>query len=54
VASAVSKSRLSKALSVPVALLAHYASGGERPWLAGQTYLEPFPAALRLRHSVPR
>lgn len=47
-------SRLSKALSVPVALLAHYASGGELPWLAGQTYLEPFPAALRLRHSVPR
>ncbi len=24
------------------------------PWLAGQTYLEPFPAALRLRHPVPR
>ena len=24
------------------------------PWLAGQTYLEPFPAALRLRHTVPR
>jgi uncharacterized protein YbgA (DUF1722 family)/uncharacterized protein YbbK (DUF523 family) len=41
-------------LSVPVALLAHYASGGELPWLAAQTYLEPFPAALRLRHSVPR
>ena len=41
-------------LSVPVALLAHYASDGELPWLAGQTYLEPFPAALRLRHSLPR
>jgi len=41
-------------LSVPVAILAHYASGGELPWLAGQSYLEPFPAALRLRHSVPR
>ncbi len=41
-------------LSVPVAILAHYASGGELPWLAGQTYLEPFPAALRLRHSIPR
>jgi hypothetical protein len=27
---------------------------GELPWLAGQSYLEPFPAALRLRHSVPR
>jgi uncharacterized protein YbgA (DUF1722 family)/uncharacterized protein YbbK (DUF523 family) len=41
-------------LSVPVAILAHYASDGELPWLAGQTYLEPFPAALRLRHTVPR
>ena len=41
-------------LSVPVAILAHYASDGELPWLAGQAYLEPFPAALRLRHSVPR
>ena len=41
-------------LSVPVALLAHYASDAELPWLAGQTYLEPYPAALRLRHHVPR
>jgi uncharacterized protein YbgA (DUF1722 family) len=39
-------------LSVPVALLAHYASGGDLPWLAEQTYLAPFPAALRLRHAV--
>jgi uncharacterized protein YbgA (DUF1722 family)/uncharacterized protein YbbK (DUF523 family) len=39
-------------LSVPVALLAHYASGGGLPWLAEQTYLAPFPAGLRLRHSV--
>jgi uncharacterized protein YbgA (DUF1722 family)/uncharacterized protein YbbK (DUF523 family) len=39
-------------LSVPVALLAHYASGGELPWLAAQTYLRPFPGALRLRHCV--
>ena len=39
-------------LSVPVALLAHYASGGELPWLAEQTYLAPFPAGLRLRHAV--
>jgi uncharacterized protein YbgA (DUF1722 family)/uncharacterized protein YbbK (DUF523 family) len=39
-------------LSVPVALLAHYASDGHLPWLAGQTYLRPFPAALRLRHGV--
>jgi len=39
-------------LSVPVALLAHYASGGELGWLASQTFLRPFPGALRLRHSV--
>jgi uncharacterized protein YbgA (DUF1722 family)/uncharacterized protein YbbK (DUF523 family) len=39
-------------LSVPVALLAHYASGGDLPWLAEQTYLSPFPAGLRLRHAV--
>jgi len=39
-------------LSVPVALLAHYASGGELPWLAAQTFLAPFPAELRLRHAV--
>ena len=39
-------------LSVPVALLAHYASGGEFGWLAEQTYLRPFPWGLRLRHSV--
>ena len=41
-------------LSVPMAILAHYASDGALPWLAGQTYLEPYPAALGLRHSVPR
>jgi len=39
-------------LGVPVALLAHYASGGDFPWLAEQTYLSPFPAGLRLRHAV--
>jgi uncharacterized protein YbgA (DUF1722 family)/uncharacterized protein YbbK (DUF523 family) len=39
-------------LSVPVALLAHYASGGGLPWLAEQTYLRPFPAGLRLRHGI--
>jgi uncharacterized protein YbbK (DUF523 family)/uncharacterized protein YbgA (DUF1722 family) len=39
-------------LSVPVALLAHYASSGQWPWLAEQTFLAPFPAGLRLRHSV--
>jgi uncharacterized protein YbgA (DUF1722 family) len=39
-------------LSVPVALLAHYAGGGDLPWLAEQTFLAPFPAELRLRHAV--
>ena len=39
-------------LSVPVALLAHYASGGDLPWLETQTFLAPFPAELRLRHAV--
>jgi uncharacterized protein YbgA (DUF1722 family) len=39
-------------LSVPVALLAHYASGGDFPWLAEQTYLSPFPQGLKLRHAV--
>ena len=38
----------------PLAILAHYASDGELPWLAEQSYLAPFPAALRLRHSLPR
>jgi uncharacterized protein YbgA (DUF1722 family)/uncharacterized protein YbbK (DUF523 family) len=33
-------------LSVPVALLAHYASGGDFPWLAEQTYLRPYPPGL--------
>jgi uncharacterized protein YbgA (DUF1722 family)/uncharacterized protein YbbK (DUF523 family) len=41
-------------LSVPVALLAHYASSGDFPWLAGQTFLRPFPGELRLRHSVAK
>jgi uncharacterized protein YbbK (DUF523 family)/uncharacterized protein YbgA (DUF1722 family) len=39
-------------LRVPVALLAHYASDGYLPWLAGQTYLEPFPPGLRPRHAL--
>ena len=39
-------------LSVPVALLAHYASGGDLPWLESQTFLAPYPAELRLRHAV--
>jgi uncharacterized protein YbbK (DUF523 family)/uncharacterized protein YbgA (DUF1722 family) len=37
-------------LSVPVALLDRYASDGDLPWLAEQTYLAPFPAGLR--HAV--
>jgi uncharacterized protein YbgA (DUF1722 family)/uncharacterized protein YbbK (DUF523 family) len=37
-------------LSVPVALLAHCADG-DLPWLAEQTYLAPFPAGLRRRHT---
>src|SRR5271165_2087117 len=37
-------------LSVPIALLAHYALS--LPWLAEQTYLKPFPPDLRLRHAV--
>ena len=41
-------------LSVPIAILAHYASDCGLPWLATQTYLQPFPPGLRLRHSVPR
>ena len=39
-------------LGVPVALLAHYTAGGDLPWLAKQTYLQPFPAELRLRHAL--
>jgi uncharacterized protein YbgA (DUF1722 family)/uncharacterized protein YbbK (DUF523 family) len=39
-------------LSVPVALLEHHAGDGTLPWLAAQTYLRPFPAELRLRHTV--
>ncbi len=39
-------------LSVPVALLAHYASSGDLPWLESQTFLAPFPAELRPRHAV--
>lgn len=39
-------------LSVPVALLAHHASGSTLPWLAAQTYLQPFPADLHPRNHV--
>lgn len=33
-------------LSIPIALLTHHALGDARPWLIGQTYLDPFPAGL--------
>ncbi len=39
-------------LSVPIALLAHHASGDGLGWLAEQTYLRPFPGSLRLRHAL--
>jgi uncharacterized protein YbgA (DUF1722 family) len=39
-------------LSVPVALLSHYASGGEFGWLAEQAFLRPFPAGLRPHHAA--
>jgi uncharacterized protein YbgA (DUF1722 family)/uncharacterized protein YbbK (DUF523 family) len=37
-------------LSVPVTLLRHHAGGCCAGYLAGQTYLDPFPAALGLRN----
>jgi uncharacterized protein YbgA (DUF1722 family)/uncharacterized protein YbbK (DUF523 family) len=39
-------------LSIPVALLAHHASDGTLAWLADQSYLQPYPAELRLRHNI--
>jgi uncharacterized protein YbgA (DUF1722 family) len=39
-------------LSVPVALLRHHAEGEELAYLAEQTYLDPFPADLVLRHHL--
>ncbi|WP_214323092.1 YbgA family protein [Nonomuraea sediminis] len=35
-------------LSVPTALVRHHATG----WIAGQTYLAPYPDDLRLRHHL--
>jgi uncharacterized protein YbgA (DUF1722 family)/uncharacterized protein YbbK (DUF523 family) len=40
-------------LSVPVTLLRHHAGGCRAVYLAGQTYLDPFPAALGLRNHTP-
>jgi uncharacterized protein YbgA (DUF1722 family)/uncharacterized protein YbbK (DUF523 family) len=39
-------------LSVPIALLRHHAAGAMIAYLEEQTYFEPFPADLRLRHHV--
>ena len=39
-------------LSVPIALLAHYASGGGFPGWPSRPTCRPFPGSLRLRHSV--
>lgn len=39
-------------LSVPVALLRHDAQAEELAYISDQTFLEPFPAALPLRHHL--
>ncbi|MFD0903260.1 YbgA family protein [Actinomadura sediminis] len=39
-------------LSVPIALLRHHAEGEHDRYVADQTYLEPFPDDLALRHHV--
>ncbi len=39
-------------LSVPIALLHHHAAGETMTYLGEQTYFEPFPADLRLRHHL--
>ncbi|WP_131737723.1 YbgA family protein [Actinomadura roseirufa] len=39
-------------LSVPIALLRHHAEGEELTYLATQTYLNPFPEPLALRHHL--
>jgi uncharacterized protein YbgA (DUF1722 family)/uncharacterized protein YbbK (DUF523 family) len=39
-------------LSVPIALLRHHAEGEGHDYLARQTYLDPFPADLVLRHHL--
>ncbi|WP_225991671.1 YbgA family protein [Actinomadura montaniterrae] len=39
-------------LSVPVALLRHHAEGENLDYIAGQTYLAPFPDDLLLRHNL--
>ncbi len=39
-------------LSIPIALLHHHAAGAAITYLMEQTYFEPFPADLRLRHHL--
>lgn len=39
-------------LSVPVALLTHHTAGNGLEWVAGQTFLSPFPNDLHLRHHL--
>ncbi|NKZ02336.1 DUF1722 domain-containing protein [Actinomadura latina] len=39
-------------LSVPIALLRHHAEGEHLAYLAQQTYLDPYPADLLLRHHL--
>ncbi|MBQ1082246.1 DUF523 and DUF1722 domain-containing protein [Nocardiopsis sp. B62] len=39
-------------LSLPVALLRHHCSAEAMTWANEQTYLRPYPEALRLRHPV--
>jgi uncharacterized protein YbgA (DUF1722 family)/uncharacterized protein YbbK (DUF523 family) len=40
-------------LGVPVTLLRHHANGCSAVYLAGQTYLDPYPAGLGLRNHTP-
>ncbi|MBR8741853.1 DUF523 and DUF1722 domain-containing protein [Nocardiopsis sp. MG754419] len=39
-------------LSLPVALLRHHCAAEDVTWASEQTYLRPYPDALRLRHPV--
>lgn len=53
IVAAVESYRLGESpLSVPAALLRHHAEGEHLVYLAEQTYLDPFPADLVLRHHL--
>ena len=53
IVAAVESYRLGEApLSVPVALLRHHAEGEDLAYLSEQTYLDPFPSDLVLRHHL--